>query len=55
MIDPVFGLVGAAVFIAIGIAYVAFGHTAGEVAGVVLIVPFALWLAVTVRRRRADD
>lgn len=51
MVDRTLGLVGGLVFVAIGIAYLALGHTGGEIVGVVLIVPYIAWLARTVRRR----
>jgi hypothetical protein len=55
VIDPVFGLAAGLVFVATGVAYLAFGPTVGRIAAVVLIVPFVAWLGVTVRRRRTRD
>jgi hypothetical protein len=54
-IDPVFGIAAGLVFVAVGVAYEAGGQTVGRIAGVVLIVPFVVWLGITVRRRRGQD
>jgi hypothetical protein len=55
LIDPVFGFAAGLIFVATGIAYLEFGPTAGRITAVVLIVPFAVWLGIVVRRRRSDQ
>ena len=54
-IDPTFGIAGGLVFIAIGVAYLVGGDSAGRIVAIVLVVPYVAWLGATVRKRRREE